>query len=783
MGMVGFVVLLLIIALVVAIVKALNAESRIYRLEKEVEALKERVESLATPREGAVVLPLPTSAHAPSPGTTIPSPAISQPSAGAGRGEAKQAEPSPTRIGSAGPHPSGGSTRPTIHEAVPSTSVSQHSLEMILGTKWLNWVGMVMLLFGVGYFMKYAYDNAWIGPKGRLSIAVLTSLTALALGERFRRKEWSVLFQVFTGGALAALYLCVYFSFQVYHLSNQGAAFLLAVLVTAFAVGLAVIHNAVAIAILALVGGFLSPILLSTGENHPYALFAYIAILDLVAIATAFYRQWRLIDLLCLFGTVVMFVGWAAKFYGPDQMQPALIFTSLFYLMFLLIPTIQGLVNRLAQDAQAMMMILGACVLSFLSYFSILYPTYRYTLGFVTIAQALLVFLLFFIWVKRVGMSGATGASLLSIALGFVTIAIPIQLEFYGIPVAWAVEGAVLSYVAVRLNHPIPKIAGLVAFGLAVLGLFSRLPLHTSAFRPILNVPFGSWIFVLAMVCAAAYLWRGPRTDVQDRGGERKPLPVVGSMLALVALGLLTILLNMEVFSFWEYDYLGINRVIYQSVSLLILWVILSAALASITAGKIGQGWDKNWLAIPAIYYGGTAIAFLFCLLGVYERPNHAMPFLNIGFGGCLLFILFLVYGGRLGRQILFRSAADVTDSIAHGVLAILMALELRRWGSFSAVVTPKMSINLISVAWAIQAFSLIMAGLNRNRPLLRYLGFALFAVTVGKVLLIDTSELEKVYRIVSFVGCGLLLVAAGYVYQRYNAKTLVERREPEKTK
>ncbi|HAR96208.1 MAG TPA: hypothetical protein DCR97_09635, partial [Deltaproteobacteria bacterium] len=272
MGMVGFVVLLLIIALVVAIVKALNAESRIYRLEKEVEALKERVESLATPREGAVVLPLPTSAHAPSPGTTIPSPAISQPSAGAGRGEAKQAEPSPTRIGSAGPHPSGGSTRPTIHEAVPSTSVSQHSLEMILGTKWLNWVGMVMLLFGVGYFMKYAYDNAWIGPKGRLSIAVLTSLTALALGERFRRKEWSVLFQVFTGGALAALYLCVYFSFQVYHLSNQGAAFLLAVLVTAFAVGLAVIHNAVAIAILALVGGFLSPILLSTGENHPYAL-------------------------------------------------------------------------------------------------------------------------------------------------------------------------------------------------------------------------------------------------------------------------------------------------------------------------------------------------------------------------------------------------------------------------------------------------------------------------------------------------------------------------------
>ena len=273
-----------------------------------------------------------------------------------------------------------------------------------------------------------------------------------------------------------------------------------------------------------------------------------------------------------------------------------------------------------------------------------------------------------------------------------------------------------------------------------------------------------------------------PRTDAQDHEGERPSLPVVGSILVLIALGLFTILLNVEIFTFWEYDYLGLNRVLYQSVSLLTLWVILSGVLSSLVSKKIGQGWDKNWLVIAAIYYCGALMAFLFCLTGVYGRSNHATPFLNVGFACCLLFMLSLVYGGRLARRALSGSAGDVMESAAHGVLAILMALELNRWGSFSTVVTPKMSINLISVAWAIQAFSLIIAGLTRSRPLLRYLGFALFAITVGKILLIDTSELEKVYRIVSFVGCGLLLVAAGYVYQRYNAKTLVERREPEKT-
>ena len=216
MGMIMFLVALFVIANVIAIVKAFSADSRIYRLEREIEALKERMESLSTAREGAIVLPLPTSTQARTPGTAVrpgaPSPHIPQPSAATGRSESKQADTSPTRIGPTEPPPSNSSTRPTIHEAPPSTPAPQRSLEMILGTKWLNWVGMVMLLFGVGYFMKYAYDNAWIGPKGRLSIAVLASFVALVLGERFRRKQWSVLFQAFTRrGTGGPLPVCLFF--------------------------------------------------------------------------------------------------------------------------------------------------------------------------------------------------------------------------------------------------------------------------------------------------------------------------------------------------------------------------------------------------------------------------------------------------------------------------------------------------------------------------------------------------------------------------------------------
>ena len=151
----------------------------------------------------------------------------------------------------------------------PSPGPHSLSLEVKLGTRWLNWVGMVMMLVGVGFFLRYAYDNAWIGPTGRLAIGTLLGVAALAVGERFRRRNWDILFQVLTGGGIAAFYLCVFFSFQVYHLSDQPLSMVLAILVTALAVVMAVAHDAVSIALLGLIGGFLSPVLLSTGINHP----------------------------------------------------------------------------------------------------------------------------------------------------------------------------------------------------------------------------------------------------------------------------------------------------------------------------------------------------------------------------------------------------------------------------------------------------------------------------------------------------------------------------------
>jgi uncharacterized membrane protein len=667
-------------------------------------------------------------------------------------------EPSPRLAVAPGTPPEPGVAAGGEDALPPPSADSRLSLELRLGSRWLNWVGIVMTLIGVGFFLKYAYDNAWIGPQGRLAIGALLGLVALGLGERFRRRGWSILFQVLSGGGIAAFYLCVFFSFQVYHLADQTLSMVLAILVTGLAVVMAVAHDAVPIGILAVVGGFLSPVLLSTGANHPYALFTYIAILDLVAMGAAYFRRWRALDLLCFLGTAAMYQGWYDKFYGPDQMTPGLVYISIFYLMFLLIPTLHGLVRRLPETKEGLALIVLNAAISFLSYYNILFQDYRYVLGFVVLGQAFLVLALFQVWLKRVGGDTNTAASLLTIALALVTIAIPIQLKLYGIPIAWSMEGALLIFLGIRFRHTICKIAGVAALLLAAGGLASRLPLHREVFIPVFNVPFGSWVFVIAMAVTSAVLL------ARDEESAEPWHPRLTGAAALLAFALTCALLHLELSCFWTVNHPTQGFSTYEFGSLVVLWSLIAA----LTATLLDRRGLPEWMPLSWICFGIGSLV-LYQSLGSYGLPS---PWLgaNPTFAPRALFVLALWWSAHLARKNGLQFAADVLTVAGHAVLAILLAFELERWGRHSRLVTPKMGMSLISAAWALQAFAVIWLGLVRRSRLLRYLGFVLFLLTVGKTVFLDTSELEKVYRIVSFAACGVLLVAAGYFYQRYSS-------------
>jgi uncharacterized membrane protein len=116
------------------------------------------------------------------------------------------------------------------------------------------------------------------------------------------------------------------------------------------------------------------------------------------------------------------------------------------------------------------------------------------------------------------------------------------------------------------------------------------------------------------------------------------------------------------------------------------------------------------------------------------------------------------------------KLGGDILHLAGHGLFALLVAFEFDRWGRYSDLISSKLGSSLISAGWALQAVVVIWIGLASRNSLLRYTGFILFGFAIAKILFIDMSEFEKVYRIVSFVASGLLLVCAGYFYQRYSA-------------
>ncbi|MFH0793170.1 MAG: DUF2339 domain-containing protein, partial [bacterium] len=462
---------------------------------------------------------------------------------------------------------------------MPETSprAFQPSFEFALGSKWIVWLGAVFSIIGMGYALKYAYDmgwiGRWIGPGGRIAIGVCCGILSMILGEKFRRKNWPILFYTLTGTGLAAFYLCIFFSFQVYKLSNQSLSFGLAVAVTALAVTLAVARNSVGVAVFAVIGGFLSPFLISTGENHPCVLFSYILLLDLVAMSAAYFRRWPGLDIFCFAGTILVYALWYGQFYARDQMSPALLFISLIYVFFLLIPILHTLVRRLPETNAGLTLLVANACLALMWYYRILYHDYEKILGGVVLAQAAAVFILHQAWVRRVGSKNLTAECLIVITLALVTASIPLELNLYGIAIAWAVEGALLNYVGVRIRRPLVEAMGAIALLLAAWKLLERLPLHTAHFIPVFNVPFGSWMFVVAACAIAAWIPR-PNADAFEHW---RKLARVGALLLGFVLS--CSLLSLEVIAFWEILHRGPDFKIHCLTSLIVLWSLIAFAV------------------------------------------------------------------------------------------------------------------------------------------------------------------------------------------------------------
>lgn len=200
------------------------------------------------------------------------------------------------------------------------------------------WLGAIAFVIAASLFLKYAFDNHLITPAMQVALIILSGLGMLAASEFGLRKGYAVTANALCGAGVAVLYAGFFAAHGVYHLVDIFPTFALMALVTVVACLLAIRHDSIFIAVLGLLGGFATPIVLSTGEDKPIGLFSYILLLDVGLLWVAVRKQWNAIVLLSLAATFAIEIGWFHKFMTPEKMLLGTGIFTLFGLLYLALP-------------------------------------------------------------------------------------------------------------------------------------------------------------------------------------------------------------------------------------------------------------------------------------------------------------------------------------------------------------------------------------------------------------------------------------------------------------
>ena len=651
------------------IAQILHLRSRSDALDRQLNELKQRLADFraAAPEERAtpapVATPVPRPAVTPTP-APAPKPAMAAATTVASRIE----QPLPPRV--------------------PPTPRTPSSADRAIAgfVVWLKRgnplarIGIVILFLGASFLLKYADDKNMIPVELYFIAAALGGLALLVVGWRLRERRANYA-QVLQGGAIAILYLTVFSATRLYQLLPPALAFgLLAVVAVASAV-LAVAQNSLALAVIGTTGGFLAPILVSTGSGNYVALFSYYALLNLGVFAVAWFKTWRVLNVLGFLFTFSITGLWRANSYKPDDLVTADAFLILFFLMYVAV----SILNCVRQPPNLKGYVSGSLVFGLPVVAFTLHATMisRIEYGLAWSALALGAFYLLLGWtlfITRRETFRLLVEAFAALGVIFASLAIPLAFDTRTTAAMWAVEGAGLLWLGVRQERKLPRLFGtLLQAGAGVGYLIGYDELRST--RPILNSAYmGATMLAVSGVFSGYWLFRNEPRRAQYEAGLATGLTFWGVVWWFVGGA-------NEIHRYFAASALG-SLLVYASITAAILtWL------------GIGRQWPlPRWIALflpsvvgayafahaeqldhPFAQWGAlgwlTIFVTHFALLRIAEPQRHtALEWLH----GGACWALALLFAWELNWQVAERTTG-VWASLAWGFAPALLLAWLGR--------------------------------------------------------------------------------------------------------
>ena len=483
-------------------------------LREEVLALRRRVERLEEGRpieRAAPLAPETPSALAPEWGTPPKVEAWVEPAK-------EPAPPAPS------PEPA---VEPVPAARAPAAPKQPSRLwNLLFGGNAMVRVGIVVLFFGVAFLMKYAAEHVHVPIELRLTGVALGAVALLAFGWRLRERAGGYGL-VLQGGGVGVLYLVVFGAFRIWHLLPAELAFALLVAVAFASAVLAVAQDSRALAIAGVSGGFLAPLLASTGQGSHVMLFGFYLVLNLGVIAVAWYKAWRPLNFVAFAFTFVIGAFWGSAYYRPEHYATTQPFLIAFFLLYVAIAVLFALRRAEGKlDYVDSVLVFGVPLVAAGLQFGLI-KEIEYGAAWSALALGVFYVLLArVLWTLHREALQLLAESFVALGVGFATLAIPLAFDGRLTAASWALEGAAALWVGTRQKRTLPRVFGLLlqpAAGIAFLA-----ESHGAAMLPVLNSHFvgGLTVALAGLFCA----WSLQRNETSAAG--RVASPLAGLLLA-----------------------------------------------------------------------------------------------------------------------------------------------------------------------------------------------------------------------------------------------------------
>lgn len=661
----------------------------------------------------------------------------------------------------------------------------ERDYEKFIGENIANKIGIAVLVLGISFFIKYAIDKDWIHESGRVLIGLLSGAILIGFAHYFRN-QYRSFSSVLVGGGLTVFYFSIAYAFHQYHLIGQTMAFMCMVLISGLGVVLSLYYNRQELAILATIGGFITPFLVSTGEDNYTALFTYLSILNTGLMVLAWFKRWPAINTIALVFTTLIYGGWLTnRLIFPDEplpVQAALFFASLFYLLFMAMHIINTVRLREKFRAFDFMLLLSTSALYYLAGMLILnewqHGDYK---GLFTGLVGLFNGALAVYFYRNKNTDRNFVSLLIGLTLSFLSLVAPVQFDGHNITLFWSAEMVLLYWLFTRSRIVLLKYTSGLISGLMLLSLLSHWNSVYNDYTT-LTVILNSG-FITGLVAGIALLGY---YYLQQK--EQEPF-FYGSIsgAAIRKAALITGICILYLTGVLEIHFQFSNRNPDTTASMIYIQLYSFGCILLLLFL-----FRKNKIA-PLLRLSLTISGFALYLFGLNATRTFSLYLVERNKGVyfiahwiAVLLLLLLMY--QLIRFFFKKENEKWTDYqvvfswLTASGLIIILSVEMYQvifWSYYRIEEDWYWWKNLytkagLSILWGLGSFAMMWLGMKKSFKPLRIISLTLFTVTIAKLFLYDIVNIPPGGKIAAFILLGILLLAVSFMYQRLK-KILVD--------